>query len=133
MITVNTYLGMQQQTVVGDLAVRAFVCIYKGGDSIHDLFRYFIGLGVRTVFFSFGCELIGGFSESYQTEHRYKAIALHETFFGQEMALEETGLLERSYAPDDNYYAAIFQNGAGRIAIRLVDADKKMVYAEQAR
>ena len=46
---------------------------------------------------------------------------------------EETGLLERSYAPDDNYYAAIFQNGAGRIAIRLVDADKKMVYAEQAR
>jgi len=46
---------------------------------------------------------------------------------------EETGLLERSYAPDDNYYAAIFQNGAGRISIRLVDADKKMVYAEQAR
>jgi len=46
---------------------------------------------------------------------------------------EETGLLERSYAPDNNYYAAIFQNGAGRISIRLVDADKKMVYAEQAR
>ena len=46
---------------------------------------------------------------------------------------EETGLLERSYAPDNNYYAAIFQNGAGRISIRLVDADKKMVNAEQSR
>ncbi len=43
---------------------------------------------------------------------------------------KNTGLYERSYALDDNYYAAIFQNGAGRISIRLVDADKKMVYAE---
>ncbi|MBQ3894041.1 MAG: hypothetical protein II739_01840, partial [Clostridia bacterium] len=43
---------------------------------------------------------------------------------------KNTGLYERSYALDDNYYAAIFQNDAGRISIRLVDADKKMVYAE---
>ncbi len=43
---------------------------------------------------------------------------------------QNTGLLERSYAPSDHYYAAIFQNDDGRILVRLVNSDKKKIFDE---